>query len=645
MKSSSTRRGRFLRGLAAGGALVLAPCLARAEGARIPLDRAGPLKVDGVLKDWTAPLTPLLVKISGASGGADLAAACALAVDDQHLYVALDVFDDKLVRTKSATEAEDHAQLTLVVPGEAASLTIELLLFPGDPGNVAGVVKRRGGPELAGSTLVEAPHPKGGGYSFEAKIPWTSLPELERTRVGLKGAMRFHDSDGRGIEGVVGTAGESPADSLPRLPIEAELSLEDTFVKEKHPAGAPSLDVVVDVAGDAFKERVIVWDRWVLVLGPHYREGKQFLFADLGADKTMLSGMALKDVTGDGKPELLLRRRDGSEGKHREAFVVHGLGGEALTSLFTHEVGVQTEKGAVSDDVKIAGSEITISAGSAKGVDAASYGEPTQTSWDAVLLPWGPVRSRTFGWDGSSFKKLREEAQAPGTKSPTAPGPAFPPEPPAARAPTADELLESVLGLYRKDRKLGPKDKPRFDLATNVAEGAENERILVFGRELVVFGKGFLGGTSYVSLALGVAEKDVVGVSTRDLDGDGRAEILIRGVARLAAPKELGAPPKAELLREVLFVYQVQGKKMTRIFAAETGIALGDRRLSGTVSFLPSARAGVDLVLGPGRAKGFDVKSWPYKQDAEPVAGIEPLRLPWTEGEGRYRWNGTTYAH
>lgn len=638
--------------LVAGWALLAVSATASASfgaGARIPLDHGITPKVDGVLKEWTAPMTPLAVKVSGQTGGADLAAVVALATDATNLYVALDVTDDKLVRTKGMAETEDHARLTIVFPGDAgaASTSVDLLLFAGDPGNVAGAVKRRGGAELAGSSLVEAPHPKGGGYAIEAKIPWASIPEAAKTRVGLKGAVRYFDSDGKGVEGVVSTADGDAGDGLPRLPIEAELSVEDTFAKEKRPAGAPSIDQVVDVAGDGMRERVLVWDRWVLVMGSHYREGKQFLFADLGADRALLDGISLKDVTGDGKPELVFRRREGTKDKYREALVVSSLGGDALLTLFTHEVAIQTEKGGVVDDVKIAGKEITVSVGSAKGVDAASWAEPAQTSFEPALLPWGPLKSRTFGWDGTGFAKLREEAQTPGKKAASAdPGPPPVAEPPAAHPPTADELLDSVLALYRKDRKIGPNEKPRFDLATNVAEGNENERILVFGRELVVFGKGFLGGTSYVSLAVGVNEKDVIGVSTRDLDGDGRAEILLRGVQRLPAPKELGAPPKAELTREVLFVYQVQaaGKKIARVFAAETGLSVDGKRVASSVAFVPSEKTGLDLVLGPGRATGFTSKTWPYKQDTAPVSGIEALRLPWSEGTTRYRWNGTTFA-
>ena len=36
-----------------------------------------------------------------------------------------------------------------------------------------------------------------GGYTFEAMIPWSAFPEAARTRVGLRGALRYYDGDGR----------------------------------------------------------------------------------------------------------------------------------------------------------------------------------------------------------------------------------------------------------------------------------------------------------------------------------------------------------------------------------------------------------------------------------------------------------------
>jgi hypothetical protein len=197
-----------------------------------------------------------------------------------------------------------------------------------------------------------------------------------------------------------------------------------------------------------------------------------------------------------------------------------------------------------------------------------------------------------------------------------------------------------VLDLYRKDRKLDSKNKPRFDLATDVAEDRQNERILVFGRELVVFGKGFQGGQGYTALSVGFADpRDVADVTTRDLNGDGKAEILVRGVQRIDAPKDLG---KGKIERELLLVYTVQGDKLIRVAALETGMRFEDKRVASTVAFLPAAQ-GLDLQMGPGNAVGWDQKSFPFRQETAPISGIEPLVLPWSSPV-RLRWGASGYA-
>ena len=108
----------------------------------------------------------------------------------------------------------------------------------------------------------------------------------------------------------------------------------------------------------------------------------------------------------------------------------------------------------------------------------------------------------------------------------------------------------------------------------------------------------------------------------------------------MSAPKELG-PGKVE--RDVLLVYSLIGGKLTRVFAAETGLAVGDKRLLGTVTLVPGAKSH-EIVLGPGVGVGWDKATWPYKQDTTPVGGIEPLVLPWSDASARYKWSGAGFT-
>lgn len=631
-------------GVSAALAIQCLAAVASADGLSVPLDvvSAGAIKLNGVLSDWPQAMTPLHVKVSGAPGtGADLSVRVALAFDDQSLYVAGDVTDDKLVRTASYGEGEDHLSLVIVFPNEGSGATpFEVNLFPGDPGNVGGAVFLKGSGKIEKAQLVEAPQK--GGYTFEAKIPWSTFPPASKTRVGLRGVVRFHDNDGSGVKGVVGSSSESSPARMPRMPIDAERGIEESLAKEKGLTGAPQDDVIADVTGDELRERVVRWDQFVIVCGPHFREGKEFLFHDLAVEKSMIPSFEVKDVTGDAKAEIVVKKRLGSGNKWREVLQILGVPGEAATTLFLHEIGMSTDAGAIQNSVRFSSRQIEIGVGTSTASQA-TWSETPETSFDGALLPWGTIKSQTYQWDGSKFGKTKEEAKAAGGDGdkPVKARSEGPAQPPPARPPTADEMQDQLLALYKRDRKVGAKESPRFDLAANVADDAQNERVLVFGRDLVVFGRGFLKGAGYVSLAVGFADaKDVLAVTTRDLTGDGRAEILVRGVLHMKAPKDLGA---GTVDREVLLVYSVQDNKVVRVFGAETGLSLGDRRLTSTLAFLPTAK-GTTLSLGPGHAVGWDEKSYPYKQDSSPVGALEPLVLPWTDSPVRYAWTGQAFS-
>src|SRR5262249_51703301 len=133
---------------------------------------------------------------------------------------------------------------------------------------------------------------------------------------------------------------------------------------------------------------------------------------------------------------------------------------------------------------------------------------------EPALLPWQTVKSQTYNWDGSKFVEAGTESWKPSVEVQKKPSPQAasegPPAPPPPRPPSPDELLDRVYALFRQDRKVGI-EKPRFDFVTDVAADARPERVLVHGKDLVVFGKGFREGTSYAFTSIGVeSSKDVV---------------------------------------------------------------------------------------------------------------------------------------
>lgn len=665
------RKGSF----AALFATMCAASNALAGGVAVRLDLVSPgaIKLDGLPREWPSAMAPLDERVAGSASGADLGARAAVAYDDANVYVAFDVTDDKLVRTARCAESEDHASIVLAFPnGSGGYASHEVDLYAGDPGKVAGCVKAKGGGAIAGAKLVEAPKPAPGGYTFEAQIPWSAFPEAARTRVGLRGALRYHDTDGGPIDAVVGTATDVAPQDLPRFPVESEQALDDGLLRDKGIVAPPLYDRIGDVAGDAMNERLLVYDRWLVVLGPHYRDGKEYYFTDLGVDaRAALPRFEVRDLTGDGKAEILLEKKVGSPTKYREVLAVLSTGGgDVPNPVFQHEIGIGAGSSRIHDEVRVVADggkpAIEIAAGSANGFTEASYAEPVETAMDPLLLPWGSVKSQVYAWNGSAFAKTREEAQAPhagaapSRASDRRAQPSSPSSlPPAPHKPSADELLDQVYALYRKERHVA-NDAPRFDFAIDVAEDARPERVLVHGRDLVVFGKGYKGGVGYAFLTLQqfAEPSDIADVTARDLTGDGKAEILVRGVIHAVTAKDDSSgkkkqkgqkrgeptePPREPVDREVLLVYAAAPAGFTRVFGVETARTLGAKRLQGSLAFVPTAR-GMDIEIEPGHAFGFDERSYPWPEDAGPVGGLEPLILPWSgHGPARHRWDGSAF--
>lgn len=606
------------------------------------------VRVDGLLREWPAELDPLGETIQG-SAGHDPSATGAIGYDDKNVYVAMKVKDARLVRTASFGDREDFGSLELAFPTEHGFRPYSVRLYAGVIGKSAGAVKI-GGSTVKGARLVEAPLE--GGYTLEASIPWATFPESSRIRAGLRAALRYQDVDSGGsVHAVIGTGGGTGSSLAPLL-LEAEQGLYRTLVKPKNLHEMPARFGVGDIAGDSTLEVVALYGPYLTIVGSAYRGGKEFFYQEIGVhDASDVTRFDVADLTGDGKAEILLEKRVGSRDEYREVLQVLRVGdGDTPYVAFQHETGIVTKTGTIKNDVSVKrkGSKVdlVISQGKAEGFDPETYAEPISSDMDPALLPWDKLKSKAFEWDGKAFSPAGNETWQPTLKAPSAKPVARaaddgPPSPPPPRPPSADELLERVYALYRRDRHVGI-DKPRFDFVTDVAADGAPERVLVHGKDIVVFGKKFKEGTSYVFTTIGVeSPKDVVDVTARDLTGDGKAEILVRGVLHAKASKQLGGDM---VDRHFFFVYQVFETAIRRVFAAETGRSVGDNAITEGIRFVPKGRA-TDLELAPGRAIGWTEKTYPFPPDRTPYGGLEPLLLPWGDsGVKRYHYDGSVYS-
>jgi hypothetical protein len=216
-----------------------------------------------------------------------------------------------------------------------------------------------------------------------------------------------------------------------------------------------------------------------------------------------------------------------------------------------------------------------------------------------------------------------------------------PVEPPTPKVGKGGDLSAQLLEQYRRDRGVGADVSPAADLKVNVTGDGRAERVVLLGKDVVVFGPGFKGGTAYAFLTLSqfADPADIKELTARDLTGDGGADLIVRGVRKVTAD---GGPVEVE----VMFVYQVKQDAIARVFSIETAREQGGKRVQGLVQFIPAPGGkSFDILSGPGRATGWTQKTYPWNQETPGSGQLEPLLLPWGGVNSvRYSWNGSAFA-
>jgi hypothetical protein len=255
-----------------------------------------------------------------------------------------------------------------------------------------------------------------------------------------------------------------------------------------------------------------------------------------------------KELTAVGKEELIVRRRVPQGGAMHEILEVWSIPphAEEPATIFAHQIGIASSDGKkrVSNATRLSAKEIEVSTEPAVGWDAATFNETMAGDVEPILLPWGNVKSKTFRFEGGKFTKTNEVPQAgapaaaSATSRPAETPPAVAHDLPTPTVQRGSNLGKQVLDAYMRDASVAPGTKPRFDLEVNVDGDPKPERVVVFGRDIVVFGPAFRGGTGYARLSLTqfADDKDITELTARDLNGNGAAELIVRGVRHAKSP-------------------------------------------------------------------------------------------------------------
>jgi len=646
--------------LASALSILLASSGASAQTAVELFERgAARLTLDGLIREWSGfgqlravdDRSSVTAGLASWRGSDDASFGYALARDDDGLWIAAEVRDDALVRSAAHADADDHLSVALAVTTpEGRTIAYELDLYPGEPGSFPGAVRLRVGGRgaVARAEIVEAPLPDRVGFTLEARIPWSAIPEVRARLASLRARVAYADADAPRRASADSVIATGPGDGAhpEAMPLAvgasappAPSALLDRF-RSEHGVTAPArLDRTVDLAGDPRPERVVVFPGYVVALGPGVAQGTAYAFIRLPArNNDDLLDVTVRDLTGDGKSEVVLRQRAGTEGGFtRELLTVYRVDeGGNLQQVFTHEVGRAQGASRLSDRVSYEPAGLRIEAGTPVGFTAATWPSATEAGVEAPLTPWSADRERVFAWSpgARTFTLARSERNAPVaaaaataiTPSGNAPGP----------APLAADL-DGVLRLFRQRESLPEGAAPSHRASGDVAEDATAEEVLVFGRTLVVVGPRFYGGRSYYSVALPLAEGDaVLDLRLADLTGDGKREAVLR-VRRAVTAQVQGAAVSSQ--REMILGYTVTGERRGRVFAAEVARRVGDHAVVNEVGALGNG----SVTLRSGSAQGWTAATYPF-HDAPPQ-GFFPLLLPWEPAQRQvtYRWAGSAF--
>ena len=603
------------------------------------------VRVDGDLGDFRG------LRFAELGEDASGSLSYALGADAQALYLAARVRDDDFVRGASPSPREDALVLTLWMPGGKAS---EVWLYAGVPGKQASVaaIGPAGGSASTSKqvSVVEGPLANGAGYVLEARVPWSALAGGQNHALG-RGALRLHDVDGKAGSApqVHASASAARPVQLPALLIEGgpNAGLQDFLAAKQLTSTSVRFDLVGQVAGDARLERVVIAGTFALVAGADLDAEAGYHFMDLPV--TSAAGVldaALHDLTGDGKGELVLRLEQRDELGTRELLDVLGLAPGRPRVLFAAVLRRQTEQGSIASEHALDPAArgkpggVTLRIGSARGLDAASYSERPPAGIEPLLTPWGAAARRSYRWDGQRFalaeEQPNEQAQkpAPGARIGSAASGHT-----ASSAPEPERVvhreppgMDELVAAFRADRGVDPALRPRFVQHANVAEDARIESLMLFGKDLLVIGKGYREGSGYFYFGLPVQDAaDVQRVFTADVTGDRRRELFVRHKQRIG-----------DVQRELLLVYRFDDQGMTPLLQVEVRRAQGGASVGNIVDIVPEGKHWA-LRIAPGVARGWDGASYPFTREASDQ--YAPLLLPWKDRAVRFRFDGSTLVY
>lgn len=250
----------------------------------------------------------------------DYSASVAFVHDNRSLYFAATIRDDTIVHTKKGLASEDHIELRLaLVKGLKGNMTsLGLGIFVDPVSQTVDVRKLDSKKSFATKAVPEVEAAMRGtanNYSFELRIPWSSLPLSEAKQAGMRVGIFAVDCDdpaGRVEDTVIGTAPLLARKNHQLLPLfglsDVTRPLGDFWKEMKlSPRLTARYFAAFDLVAGAGWEQVIVADKYLMAFGAEIDTPGHYSYIELPVKSAEhVKGFEFFDATGDSKKDIIL---------------------------------------------------------------------------------------------------------------------------------------------------------------------------------------------------------------------------------------------------------------------------------------------------------------------------------------------------